>query len=163
MTAQRRNPILWLVCGIPLLTLLGGYLTLRVAYQSGQSDEMPDEVSRTGQAQVTELAPDRAAAQAGLRVSIAIDRRAGRIQATQDAGHALTPQPIELQFVHPLHADADRTIQLLPTGNGWQATLPRLADGNWRLVLKDAGVHWRLVGRLPTHASLALLQPALPP
>jgi hypothetical protein len=161
--AKLRNPILWLVIAIPLATLFGGYETLRLAYQSGGSDEVPGEVTRTGQAQVAELSPDREAAQAGLRVSITFDPVAGRITATQDAGRRLTTQPIELQLIHPLHADEDRSIALLPAGLRWQAAMPRLADNDWQLVLTDADNHWRLIGRLPRHAAVAALQPSLPP
>jgi len=161
--AGLRNSTLWLVIGIPLATLFGGYQTVRLAYQRSGSDEVPDEVTRTGQAQVVELTPDRQAARAGLHVSITFDPIAGRIKATQDGGQRIAAQPIALRFVHPLRADDDRTVALLPTGASWQAAMPRLTDSNWQLVLTDANSHWRLVGRLPRDATTVNLRPALLP
>jgi len=158
-----RNPTLWLIIGIPLATLFGGYQTLRLAYQRGGSDEVPDEVTRTGQAQVVELTPDQEAAREGLRVSIVFDPVTGHIEAIQDAGRRISTGPLELQFVHPLRADGDQTIAILPAGKRWQAAAPRLADNDWQLVLTDAGNHWRVIGHLPRHATSATLRPSLPP
>lgn len=158
-----REPWMWLVIGIPLLTLFAGYQTLRLAYQSGASDTVPDDVTRTGQVQTVELAPDREAARLGLHFLIAIDPVNGRIEATQDAGNRLHGQLIELDFVHPLRAGEDRAVRLLPAGSHWQATMPRVIDSNWQLVLRDADSHWRLIGRMPLHALSTTMQPALPP
>ena len=162
IAARLRNPVLWLVVGIPLATLAGGYWTLRLAYQGG-NDEVPDDVTRTGQAQVAEFSPDRAAAQAGLRLSLSFDPVAGRVTATQEAGLPLPSQRLELQFVHPLRAGEDRTIALLPTGAGWQAEMPRVSDNDWRLVLSDADRHWRVIGHRTADATSVTLRPALPP
>jgi hypothetical protein len=52
---------------------------------------------------------------------------------------------------------------MLPTGKSWQAATPRLADNDWQLVLTDADNHWRLIGRLPRHATSVILRPSLPP
>jgi hypothetical protein len=160
--ARLRNPVLWLVVGIPLATLAGGYWTLRLAYQGG-NDEVPDYVTRTGQAQVAEFSPDRAAARAGLRLSLSFDAVAGRVTAMQEAGRPLPAQPLALRFVHPLRAGEDRTIALLPVGAGWQAAMPRIADNAWRLVLSDAGDQWRVVGQRSSHATAVTLRPSLPP
>jgi len=157
------NPALWLIVGIPLLTLIGGYLTLRLAYQTGESDEVPDDVTRTGQAQVVELAPDQEAMRLRLVMSIAIDPLTRTVSALQVSGRPLPAQAIELQFVHPLKTAEDRAVQLQPSGSGWVATLPKLADSDWRLVLKDSALRWRLTGRMPRHASLAAMRPSLPP
>ena len=158
-----REPWLWLVIGIPLATLFGAYLTLRLAYQNGASDTVPDEVVRTGQAQDVELAPDREAARRGLIVSLTIDPITGHVAAIQNAGASLPRTSLQLQFVHPLRSDHDRTIKLLPGGIGWQAQLPRLHGGDWQLVMKDPESQWRLVGRMPRHALRTTLRPALSP
>lgn len=158
-----RNPILWLVIAIPLATLAGGYQTARLAYETGASDEVPDDVTRTGQAQVVELAPDRAAARDDLRISITLDLASRRITATQVAGAPLQSQPVVLRFVHPTRAGQDRVVQLLAADGSWQAPMPRLTDNDWQLVLNDPGVRWRLVGRLPRGAASASLRSSLPP
>lgn len=156
------EPWLWLVIGIPIATLFGGYLTLRLAYIPGGDDTAPDDVVRTGQVQDVELAPDREAARRGLFVSVDVDADSGRIIARQSAGELLPALPIELRFVHPIRADRDRIVTLQPASSGWQAPMPRLPDNHWQLQLQDAGGHWRLVGRLSRRTARAILQPALP-
>ena len=158
-----REPGLWLVVAIPLATLFGGYLTLRAAYLPGASDEAPEPVTRTGQAQDVELGPDRESARLHLDVAVAFDHRTQKIYARQLTGAALSATPLQLRFVHPAHAGADRLVVLQPHGNGWQAQLPPLMAAEWHLQLSDTDFHWRLVGRLPWRATHVELQSALSP
>jgi hypothetical protein len=150
-----------LVAAIPLATLFGGYLTLRLAYLPGSSDETPEPVTRTGQAQDVELGPDREAARRQLGVTLTIIDR--EIDARQVTGTALSVTPLQLRFVHPSHAGADRLVVLQPDGTGWQAQLPPLMAAEWRLQLSDTDFHWRVVGRMPLHATQVELQSALSP
>ena len=53
-----RNPVLWLVLGIPALTIVAGVWTLMVAAGNSAVDADPDPVRRTAQVQVASVEAD---------------------------------------------------------------------------------------------------------
>ena len=157
------GPVIWLVIGIPLLTVIGGFWTLALATRAGESDAVADDVQRTAQVQDRDLGTDLAATRRGLRLDLAVAADGRSLVLVQSGGEALPRTPLFLQFIHPLHADADRRLPMQPTAQGWQAALPPLADGDWHLELRDDRDQWRVVGRWPRAATRATLAPALPP
>jgi hypothetical protein len=162
MTAPRaalREPMLWLIVGIPLATVIGGFTTLWLAEQSGQSDVVPEDVQRTAQAQVVDLAPDLEAARQHLSAHVAVDTAGDAVRA--DVIPSPDDDALVLKFVHGLRAADDVTLPMTRDGDYWQAKLPSLASADWRLVLEDAQGRWRLVGRLPRGAREAHLLPAV--
>jgi uncharacterized protein len=98
---NRRNPVLWLVIGLPALSVVAGIGLLVVAIRSGGSDAVPAEVRRTAQVQVTDLAPDEAARRAGLRVVLRVDADSGRIQLLPVAGQFNRGETLRLAVGHP--------------------------------------------------------------
>jgi len=159
--SRTSGPVLWLVIGIPLLTVIGGFWTLWLAMQSGASDPVPADVRRTAQVQDQDLNEDVTAARLGLRFELAVDGEHQRLRLTQVAGSASERAPLRLAFVHPSRADADRRMALTPDGQDWQARLPILSGNDWHLVLSDGQGRWRLVGTWPRDARQATLVPAL--
>lgn len=157
--AALREPMLWLIVGIPLATVIGGFTTLWLAGQSGQSDVVPDDVQRTAQAQVVDLAPDMTAARLHLSAHITIDASTATVRA--DVVPVRAADTLILKFVHSLRAADDITLPMAREGDHWQARLPPLADAGWRLVLEDSQERWRLVGRLPRDSREAQLLPAV--
>jgi hypothetical protein len=156
-----REPVVWLMAGIPLATIVAGLLTLRIAGGSGALDAAPEAVRRTAQAQTTDLTADQAAARLGLRAALSLGGdgvlvvRSDTIAA--DAG------PLWLHLVHPASADGDMQMVLQREDGAWRgraALDPRIA---WGLRLGDAGGHWRLVAKVAPGQREAALQPALRP
>jgi hypothetical protein len=157
------RPELWLMVGIPLLTVVGGLWTLFLASGSDLSDDGEHaDVRRTAQVQTADLGPDFAAARQGLSAELSIDRGRGEVQVR-------LPQPVaahdelELRFVHALQSGRDLQLRLKPRGDAWVAAATPDADARWRVVLADANRQWRLVGTLPSGGASLSLQPALPP
>ena len=156
------RPELWLVLGIPGLTILGGLLTLALAAGDLSADGEHEGARRTAQMQTADLAPDAAAARAGLRAQLRIDRASGLVRVQLPQAIA-TRDDLEVDFLHGLQAGRDLHARLQPRGGAWVATLAPDPRSRWRVVLADRERRWRLVGTLPRGGATLSLQPALPP
>ena len=62
-----RNPVMWLVVGLPLLSIVAGVGLVVTAVRTGGADPVNDPVRRVAQIQTTDLGPDAAAKRLGLR------------------------------------------------------------------------------------------------
>lgn len=154
-----REPMLWLVAGIPLATLIAGFATLSLAGGSGATDAAPEPVQRTAQVQQADLAADTAAARAGLRATLRVDAVRSSIVAR------ILPPPsaseVTLRFVHPVLAAEDRSVTMQLRDGVWVGALPALPANDWRLQLSPSEGQWRLVGRWRAGATQAEMLPAL--
>jgi len=157
------RPELWLVLGIPLLTVVGGLWTLVIASGSDLSDDGEHaDVRRTAQVQTANLEPDFAAARQGLSAQLSIDRARGEVQVRLPQSVAAHDE-LQLRFVHALQSGRDLQLRLQPQGDAWVAKAAPDAGARWRVVLADVDRQWRLVGTLPSGGASLSLQPALPP
>ena len=75
-----REPLVWLVIGLPAMVVVAGVWTLVVAARAGGADSVPDTVRRTAQVQQADLGPDREAARLGLEAELAVDASSGALQ-----------------------------------------------------------------------------------
>jgi hypothetical protein len=155
----RREPMLWLIVGIPAATIVGGLFTLWLASRSGQSDAVADDVRHAAQAQVVDLAPDLEAARRRLSAHVAIDARDDTVRVDVVPGNS--EDSLRLRFVHGIRAAEDVEVRLVLEDGHWRASLPRLVATDWRLVLEDSQGRWRLVGRLPRDQRETQLLPAV--
>lgn len=159
-----RNPIVWLLVGLPLAVIVAGFVTLGVAIESGGNDASPDEVRRTAQIQTTELGPDARAGE--MKLSAVFSVQDGHVEVLPASGAlvddtALRARPLRLFVQHPLRAAEDREVQLTPTAAGWRADLTLDASHDWLLQLAPEGLAWRLRARLPAGQRGVLLAPAV--
>lgn len=152
-----RNPVLWLVLGIPALTIVAGVWTLLVAAGNSAVDADPDPVRRTAQVQVASLEADAEAARLGLAGSLVLEGDGAVVQLQGPAG----PQAPVLQLVHPLESSLDRVLALSPGPRGWRTDGPVAAPHGWQLRLQAADGAWRLVGRYRPGDTEVALAPAL--
>jgi hypothetical protein len=152
--------MLWLVCALPLASVVAGVALIRLA-SAGPDARGAEAVRRTAQSQVEDLAPDFAAARAGLAATLVVERATGALALELDAAHA--PGPLVLR--HPADAARDRFLALAFDGARWTATGPAPLDGAWRVELRARDASWRIDGRLARDASVARLAPrfAAPP
>ena len=67
-----REPMMWLVIGLPLLSVVAGVLLLTLAVRDS-SDSVGDLVQRTAQIQVSDLSPDARARDLRLSAIVRID------------------------------------------------------------------------------------------
>lgn len=143
----RRNPVLWLVIGLPLLSIIAGISLLIVATRVGGHDISPDEVRRTARLQETDLGPDYAAMQMGL--SAILREQDGALYLNPVSGN-FPRVPLVLELRHPIEAVQDERLQLQPQDDGqWRADAVLDSSHDWNVVLAPASGAWRLHGRLP--------------
>lgn len=159
-----RNPMLWLIVGLPVAVIVAGFATLAVAINAGGSDAIPDEVRRTAQIQTSELGPDERAST--LKLSAVLSVRDGFLEVLPASGPlvddvALRGRPLRLLLQHPTLAAADRELKLMPTATGWRVDHRLDTDHDWRLQLLPEGTAWRLRARLPAGQRGVLLAPAV--
>jgi hypothetical protein len=157
-----REPMLWLVWGLPLLVVLAGFATLALALRAGGADPVSAEVRRTAQIQVEDLAADRAALALGLQASFELDRDTGAATLRLQGPEASRAPRLRLRLTHPTRAADDRSLPLVRAGEAWVGRLPAAAGGHdWNLELVPEAGGWRLAGRLARGANAARLRPRL--
>lgn len=154
----RREPMVWLVIALPLLTVVAGIATAVIAAQ-GPPDRMDAGVRRVAQIQTSDLAPDLAAAARGVEGEIAFERRDGRF-VLRIAGAPAAD--LQLWLRHPGDARLDRRAAPQASGEGrYEAAVGALGEGPWNLTLTGDDGAWRLTGRLVAGADRATLVPAV--
>ncbi|MBP3975474.1 FixH family protein [Pseudoxanthomonas spadix] len=154
-----REPMVWLVLGIPLVSIVVGVGLVVVATRSGGNDAVGDQVQRVSQIQTTDLGPDQAARQRGLLAVLRVVD--GAVEVLPASAGFDRAAPLRATFEHPLHARADLQLQLQPSALGWRAPA-RIDNGHhWRVQLAPADGSWRLRGRLPRQQQAVRLAPAL--
>jgi len=143
----RREPLVWLVVGIPALTVVAGFVTWWIAAQRADSDVADDHYKR-GLAINRTLEREQAAQGAGLgaRVEVGQDKAiAVRLQANAETS---LPEAVQLVLTHPVQAAQDRRILLLPGADGLYRSATAVEtqgfEGHWGLALEGPG--WRLSG-----------------
>ena len=154
-----REPMLWLVIGLPAASVVAGILLVVTAVRSGGADEVGDAVQRHAQIQVSELAPDQLAGQLGLSAVLRVQD--GIVEVLPVSGPIPRTQSLLLSLSHPSDAAQDLRLTLAPHGPGWRMSVP-LSDGHdWIAKLGPVDGHWRLLGRLETGAKSVRLAPAV--
>lgn len=155
-----REPMVWLVVAIPLASMVASFVLLYSAARStGNNDAVTDQVQRTAQIQVQDLAADLAARERGLIARMSVED--GRLVLHADAGDFPRDTPLELALQHPLRAREDIHVTLQPDADGWNAQQSLPLDHDWNLTLSPPDGSWRLQGRLSRDQRSTTLRPAL--
>lgn len=154
-----REPMLWLVVGVPLAAVIGGLWMVAVAIRSGGVDSSTDDVRRTGQMQVADLGPDARASALGLRAVVQVYE--GRVSVFPVSGQWARTEPLSLSLVHPQRQAEDHAIALDADETGWHADATLDAGHDWIVHLRDARGTWRIGGRLPAGQQATHLGPSL--
>lgn len=155
-----REPLVWLVFGIPAVAVVALVWMLVIAAGPGSTDSVDPAVKRTAQIQVADLTPDEAAARLQLAALLRIDGKELEVLPLH-AGFDTTA-PLKLALRHPARADLDHELLMAPTATGWRAPLELDTGHDWKLELVPQDGAWRLQGRLPRGQLSARLQPVAP-
>lgn len=155
--AAWREPMLWLVVALPALGVLAGVLIVVAALRSGGADALSTDVRRTGQIQQENLAPDLAAAKAGLVGQLHLDA-AGGLRLDLSGNAPVNDETLQLRLIHNSEARRDRDVVLRRENGQWLGRLDASTDTGWTLRLQPVDGRWRLGGRLPAGAVAAPLQ-----
>lgn len=155
-----REPMMWLVLGLPAVVVVASFITIWLAATSGGGDSVRDQVARTAQVQTTELGADAQAAQRGLSAVLSI--REGDVRLLPVAGDLPRSEPLRLVLAHPLQAAQDQALELQPDASGWSAPLQLDIAHDWRAEVSAMDGSWRIRGRLKAGERAVRLGPALP-
>ena len=134
-----REPWPWLLMSGPGAVLVAGAVTMWIAFASADG-LVADDYYKQGLAVNRVLAKEEEARRLGVSADVHLG--AGTIEVR------LAGQHPEVLFVHLAHATRsghDVRLRLIPTvGGTYQAELPPLAAGRWRIVIEDARGSWRV-------------------
>lgn len=135
-----REPWPWLLMAGPAVALLAGAATLWLAVASADG-LVADDYYRQGLAINKVLAREEAARRLGL--SAKVDLKEGRLVVIL---HGQKPEALLVHLAHATRAGHDLRLRLAPAGEGrYEAELPPLPAGRWRIVVEDPRSSWRIV------------------
>lgn len=157
-SAWYRSPVLWLALALPLLTVVAGIFTIRIA-ASGLSDVAPEDVTRVAQVQTADLVADEQASRLALSALGQVDPQTLqiRIRFNQD----IAAPALHLRLIHPVQAAQDQIIALQPESpTVWTGRMSAPSRSKFRASLLPDDGSWRLVSPFDGQATSFNLQPA---
>ncbi len=154
-----REPMVWLMVGLPAASVVAGIGLLVVALRSGGADTVRDDVQRTAQVQVSELGPD-ARAQT-MKLSAVLRLEDSSLEVLPVNGEFARSEGLILTLSHPTDATQDRELILQPTELGWHAGTDARASHDWIAELVPIDRQWRMRGRLKAGQRAARMGAAL--
>ncbi len=154
-----REPVVWIVIGLPLATLIAGAVTIGIALKQ-PADSRSADVSRIAQIQFEDQAADHLAAEHGLRATLNFNAASGTIELFVEP-EEFADDALMLQLEHPVQAAKDRELPLRREGRHWVASTAPWGAQAWRVHLTGDAGRWRLSGRLDQGASATQLLPAV--
>jgi len=148
------EPLVWLVFGIPALTVVAGLITAWIAVQRADSNVAEDYYKR-GLAINRSLDREARAQLLGLVVEISL--QANRSMTMRLSGKLTPPESVTLSMTHPVHAEQDRRI-ILERGPDdlYRATIPQTNRIAWDIAIESQD--WRITARHLVLADGARLQ-----
>ena len=146
LRATLREPMVWLVFGLPAASVVAGLLLVATAVRSGGADEVTDKVQRHAQIQLTELAPDQRAHAMNVAMLLRIDLDS--IEVLPVSGELPRKQSLVLDLNHPTDASRDQRLVLLPSGQGWRVAARVDTSHEWIARLGPSDGDWRILGRM---------------
>jgi hypothetical protein len=139
-----RNPWPWILMAGPAAVLIAGAVTTWMAVASSDG-LVVDDYYKQGLAINKVLAREDAARAHGITANILVHEGVLRVTLIGAA-----PQALFAQLVHATRAGYDQRLRLAPAGAGvYEAELPPLPPGHWRIVIEDPRASWRIVKESP--------------
>jgi hypothetical protein len=139
-----REPFMWLVVGIPLLTVIAGLSTVYIAHKHSDTI-VSDEFRKEGLAIQHDPTRDLAAARIGAhaRVDVAADRLRIRLELSNGP----TPSGLVVILSHATRAELDRLVALSRAADGaYEAQFEPVDAGHWYVEVSPTDRSWRLRG-----------------
>lgn len=140
-----REPLMWLVVGVPALTVAGGIATLWLATM-GRDVVVRDDFRREGLAIHADPRRDAAAVEAGAHATLTFDRDRAQLTAVVSLRRGQLPDGLLILLSHATRAELDRTVSLRRANGIYRGQLESLPGGRWYVELTPASRGWRLRG-----------------
>lgn len=154
-----KMPIMWLVIGLPLASVVAGVSLVIIATRSGGTDVVSEDVRRVSQIQTTDLGPDAQAHSLGLSAVLRADE--GVLEVIPATGEFDRDAPLRVVLQHPSRGSEDLALELAPSDTGWRLQQSIDQGHDWIVELAPADGSWRLQGRLPRQQHATRLAPSL--
>ena len=138
-----REPLVWLVVGIPAATVVAGAFTWWIAAQRADSN-VADDYYKRGLAINRSLERESRAKVLGLRAELTLAGENDlRLRLT---GGATLPPTVSVVLTHPVRAEQDRRLSLdRQADGGYRIVAPQVGAGNWDVSIEAQD--WRVAGR----------------
>lgn len=134
-----REPWPWLLMAGPATVLAAGAATIWIAIASADG-LVAEDYYRQGLAINKILAREEAARAKGISAEVVLHE--GRLVVTL---HGEKPQALFAHLAHATREGHDLRLRLAPAADGtYEAALPPLPAGRWRIVIEDPRATWRI-------------------
>lgn len=138
-----KEPMVWLIIGLPVSAVIGGAITVWFATDKPDplvSDDYYKEGFAVHQATQREQLATSLGISARLRVA-----NANELNLQLRGRFATMPTSLAVRLVHPSDSTQDIGVQLPAVGDGlYRAPLPPVPAGKRRLIIEPADHAWRL-------------------
>ena len=153
-----KEPMVWLVWGLPLASVIAGLWLVVVAVRAGGADSVTDKVQRVSQIQTTDLGPDDNAAK--RKLSAIVQVRMDHVEMIAITGDFAGTSPLVLTLAHPTEAAKDVVLTLARDTAGWTAPAEIETTHDWNIQLAPQDGAWRIRGRLQKDTQAVRLAPS---
>ncbi len=143
-TSAAKEPMVWLMFGIPLITVVAGFYTLHIASLAKATDEMNMPVTRVLQIQEADLSADKLAAKENITARLDVSNG----QWVVSSSNKFVGTQLMLGLQHPIDKTQDIQLVLERQGNNFVSKHAVTKAHDWLLQLSDMNSQWRVVGRL---------------
>lgn len=137
-----REPWPWILMAGPAAVVVAGAVTIWLAFATSDG-LVADDYYRRGLAINQELKRDQAAIDRGVAADI---ERSGGMLRVRLSLREDPPPTLFARLLHATRAGHDQRLRLAPVAAGvYEAELPALPAGKWRVLLEDPRGEWRVV------------------
>ena len=153
-----KEPMVWLVWGLPLASVVAGIWLVVTAVRAGGADPVIDDVQRVSQIQTTDLGPDDNAAKRKLSAIVQI--RTDHVEMIAVTGDFAGTSPLVLTLAHPTEGAKDVVLTLPRDTARWTAPAEIETTHDWNIQLAPQDGAWRIRGRLQKDTQAVRLAPS---
>jgi len=126
----------------PAAVIVAGAVTIWLAVVTSDG-LVADDYYRRGLSINQELRRDQAVVERGIT---AVVEHAHAVLRVRLEARAALPDVVFAQLVHPTRSGYDQRLRLPRVADGiYEAALPVLSPGRWRVVIEDPRGEWRIV------------------
>jgi hypothetical protein len=134
-----REPWPWLLMAGPAAVIVAGAATIWIAFASADG-LVAEDYYRQGLAINKVLAREDAARRLGISAEVSFQTGVLRVELGGQ-----NPEALFAHLAHATRAGHDMRLRLAPVREGvYQAELPPLPAGRWRIVIEDPQGTWRI-------------------
>jgi hypothetical protein len=134
-----REPWPWLLMAGPAAVIVAGAATIWIAFASADG-LVAEDYYRQGLAINKVLAREDAARRLGISAEVSFQTGVLRVEL-----RGQNPEALFAHLAHATRAGHDMRLRLAPVREGvYQAELPPLPVGRWRIVIEDPQGTWRI-------------------